>query len=288
MEIASQLVINGLVVGSFFSLIAVGFTLIYGVTKFFNLAHGITVTVAAYVAFVGTKILNAPLSVSIIAGIAAAALTGFILEKGIYLPLRRRKASNMTLLIASLGIFTAGQSLIAIIFSNEFHTLTESGTARKTIEIFGGFITDIQITTILVSLLLGGAIIILIKKTSLGKAVQAIKDDEEVAKIVGINTNRVIGYVFLIGSGLAGLNGILVGIDTGITPNMGFLLLLGAIVAAIVGGIGNIYGALIGSYLVGFAESIAIWFIGGEWRLAIAFAILIIILLIRPQGVIQD
>ena len=128
---------------------------------------------------------------------------------------------------------------------------------------------------------------VILKKTLFGKAVNAVADDEEVAKIVGINTNKIIAAVFFIGSSIAGLAGILVGFDTGVEPTMGLSLLLKGIIASIIGGIGNIYGAVLGAFLLGFVENFGIWKISGEWKDAIAFGLLIIFLLFRPQGILR-
>ena len=128
---------------------------------------------------------------------------------------------------------------------------------------------------------------LLLKYTIFGKAIKAVNDDEEVAKIIGINTNKIIGRVFFIGSAIAGLSGILIGFDTGIEPTMGLGLLLKGVIASIIGGIGNLYGGVIGAFFLGFIENFGIWKISGEWKDAIAFALLIIFLLFRPQGIIK-
>jgi len=131
------------------------------------------------------------------------------------------------------------------------------------------------------------SLILLLYKTKFGKAVRAINDDEEVAKIVGINTNKIIGYVFFIGSAIAGLAGILVGFDTGIEPTMGLNLLIKCVIASIVGGVGNIYGGVLGAFLLGFVENFGIWKISGEWKDAIAFGLLILFLIFRPRGIMN-
>ncbi len=130
-------------------------------------------------------------------------------------------------------------------------------------------------------------LVLLFKFTIFGKAIKAISDDEEVARIIGINTNKIIGYVFFIGSAIAGLSGILMGFDTGIEPTMGMSLLLKGVIASIIGGVGNIYGGVLGAFLLGFVENFGIWKISGEWKDAIAFAILILFLLFRPQGILK-
>ena len=126
-----------------------------------------------------------------------------------------------------------------------------------------------------------------LKKTMFGKQVRAVSDDEEVARIAGIHTEKIIGWIFFIGSAIAGLGGILIGFDTGIQPTMGLNLLLKGVIAAIVGGVGSIPGAILGALLLGFAENFGIWKISGEWKDAIAFGLLIIFLVFRPKGIIS-
>jgi branched-chain amino acid transport system permease protein len=191
----------------------------------------------------------------------------------------------MVFLVASLGIMTALQAVIAIIFSSQFQTLSTG--SFKVYEVGGGAITQVQVIILILTIAIMLGLAMLLKYSRLGKQVRAISDDEEVSKIVGINTNKVIGRVFFIGSAIAGLSGILVGFDTGIEPGMGLSLLLKGVIAAIVGGIGNVYGGVLGAFLLGFVENFGIWKISGEWKDAIAFGLLLIFLLIRPQGIIR-
>jgi len=216
-----------------------------------------------------------------------AGLVGYLLDKFIYLPLRQRKASGMVLLVASLGVFTAIQALLAILFSSQFQTLSLYIGPQRIFDLFGGIITQTQLIILVSVLLITILLSWILNQTMFGKAVKAISDDEEVAKIVGINTNKIIGYVFFIGSAVAGLAGILVGFDTGIEPTMGMFLLLGGVIGAIVGGIGNIYGGVLGSFLLGFVENFGIWQISGEWKAAIAFILLTLFLIFRPEGIMK-
>jgi branched-chain amino acid transport system permease protein len=200
--------------------------------------------------------------------------------------LRKRKANGLVFLVASLGLMTALQAIIAIIFSSQFQTLS-TGAVTKGFEVFGGIITGVQLIILVCAILIMGGLAYLLKMTRFGKAVRAISDDEEVSKIVGINTNKVIGKVFFLGSAIAGLAGILVGLDTGIEPTMGLSLLLKGVIASIIGGLGSVYGGVLGAFLLGFAENFGIWKISGEWKDAIAFGLLLIFLLFRPQGIIK-
>ena len=287
MDILPQLILNSVIAGAIYTLIALGFNLIYGATKFFNLAHGVLAAVGGYTVFFFAKTLGWDIYLSVALGILLAGLIGYGLDKLIYLPLRRKKASNMILLVASLGAFTALQAVIAILFTSQFQTLSQNIGKQKIYEIAGGVITQTQLIILISGLAIMAGLILLFKYTLFGKAVKAISDDEEVAKIVGINTNKIIGWVFFIGSAIAGLAGILVGFDTGIEPTMGMSLLLKGVIASIIGGMGNIYGGVLGAFLLGFVENFGIWKISGEWKDAIAFSVLIIFLLFRPRGILK-
>ncbi|KKS70221.1 MAG: Inner-membrane translocator [Candidatus Magasanikbacteria bacterium GW2011_GWE2_42_7] len=287
MDIVPQLILNSIIAGAIYTLIALGFNLIYGATKFFNLAHGVMVAVGGYAFFYFAKTLGLNIFVAVIIGVALAGLVGYGLDKLIYLPLRKRKASNMVLLVASLGAFTALQAVIAILFTSQFKTLSQNVGTQKLFEVFGGIITQTQLIILLAAVLVMAGLVLLLYKTQFGKAVRAISDDEEVARIVGINTNKIMGYVFFIGSAIAGLAGILVGFDIGIEPTMGLSLLLKGVIASIVGGVGNIYGGVLGAFLLGFVENFGIWKISGEWKDAIAFVLLIVFLVFRPRGIMN-
>ncbi len=289
MDIIPQLILNSIIAGSIYALIALGFNLIYGATKFFNLSHGVMAAIGGYSVFYFAKTLgwNLPLSIVVGVGVLLAGLIGYALDKLVYLPLRKRKASKMVLLVASLGLFTAIQAIIAILFTSQFQTLSQNISGQRIYEIFGGVITQTQLTILISAIAITVGLILLLKYTMFGKAIKAVSDDEEVSKIVGINTNKIISYVFFIGSAIAGLGGILVGFDTGIEPTMGFALLLKGVIAAIIGGVGSIYGALIGAFLLGFVENFGIWQISGEWKDAIAFVLLILFLIFRPRGIMN-
>ncbi|MFH0856854.1 MAG: branched-chain amino acid ABC transporter permease [bacterium] len=285
MTILPQLIVNSLIAGAIYTLIALGFNLIYGATKFFNLAHGAMAAIGGYSFFYITKTFGLAIIPCAILSIIIAGFSGYLLDKLVYLQLRKKKASNLVLLVASLGAFTFIQAIIAILFSSQFQIL--SHVNQKTFKIAGGIITQTQIIILFFAFIITFALALLLKFTLFGKKIKAISDDEEVAKIVGINTNKVIGYIFFIGSAIMGIAGILIGFDIGIEPTMGMRLLLKGIIASIIGGVGNIYGGFIGAFLLGFVENFGIWKISGEWKDAIAFALLIIFLLFKPSGIMD-
>lgn len=287
MDIIPQLIVNSIIAGAIYAMVALGFNLIYGTVKFFDLGYGALTAVGGYAVYYGYKMLGWPLWVAILFGVLISGLLGWVIYRSVYTPLRARKSSSMVLLVAALGAFTAIQAIIAILFTSQFQTLSRSAGSENVYNIMGGVITEVQLIILACGIAIMIGIGLMLKYTMLGKAIKAVGDDEEVSQIVGINTRSVIGKVIFIGSAIAGLAGILVGFDTGIEPTMGLSLLLKGVIASIIGGIGNVYGGVLGAFLLGFVENFGIWKISGEWKDAIAFGVLIIFLLFRPQGILR-
>ncbi len=284
MEILPQLVVNSLIAGSIYAILTLGFNLTYASAKFIDMGFGVMTAIGGYAVFYFSKTLGFPLYLGIPAGIILSGLVSFLAYAFIYKPLRARKSSSAVLLIASLGALTALQAVIAILFTSQFQTLSGLLSGNRVFELFGGAFTAVQLSIFCVGAVLFAALAFFLKKTFFGKAVVAISDDEEVSKIVGINTDRVMGRLFFLSGAIGGLAGILIGFDTGIEPIMGLPWLLAAVVAAIIGGIGNIYGGIAGAFLLAFAENFGIWKIAGEWKSAIAFAVLLVFLVWKPRG----
>ena len=288
MDFIPQIIANSIIAASVYALIAVGFNLIYGAARFFNLAHGALTAVGAYTVFFLVHQTGQATWVSICAGVLVAGLVGWSLDRFVYRPLRRRGASGLTLLIASLGVFTAVQAVIAIIFTSKFRVLSAGGSVPETVTVAGAVLTQTQIFIIISACAAVAGTLLFLRYTRFGKTVRAVSDDAEAAKVLGINTDAVIGTVFFVGSALAGLAGILVGYDTAIEPTMGLALLLKGVIAAIVGGVGSVGGAAVGSVLLGFVENFGILTISGEWKDAVAFALLLLFLLFRPGGIMKS
>lgn len=279
-----QLILNGIIAGSIYALIAIGFTIIYRTVKFFHFAHGVVYTTGAYLAYTLFILLGINPLVSFFLSITLTALLGIAIDRFVYYPLRKRNAPNLVYLIASFGVFIFIQNLLQLIFGAQILTL-RTGPIKEGHQILGAVITDIQILIIAVSFVLFAIGWLFIQKTKLGKAIRAVADDPIGARVVGINSERIILFVFAIGSALAGAAGILISLETNIEPTMGMNAILKGIVASIVGGIGNIPGALLGGLFIGLAENLGIWKIQAGWKDTIAFAILIIFLLFRPSGI---
>jgi branched-chain amino acid transport system permease protein len=287
-DIAIQIALNAVVAGAIYSLAALGFNLLFSTTRFFDLAFGGYAAASAYAMYWLYKEIEAPFFIAIAIAIFVGALLGFIVEKAIYRPLRARRASPIVYVVASLGVLSVIQSVLAMLFSSQFQTLSKSLGNAQIFDIGGGTITQTQVFILCAALAIMTILGLVMRYTLFGKAVRAISDDEEVTQIVGIHSERIIGYVFLIGSGIGGLAGISMGFDTGIQPTMGMAILLSGVVAAIVGGVGNVYGGVAGAFLLAIVENASVWFLSGEWKSAIAFAILILFLLFRPRGLFQQ
>ena len=279
------IIINSIIASAVYGLIALGFALIYGVTKFFNLAHGAMAVIGGYAFFGLSRIPGSDPFFSVFAAVVIAGFAGWLVDRFIYRQLRKKKATNMVFLVASLGVLAVIQSMIAIAFTTQFQLLGLNMVTPPVIEIYGYYITEVQLAMVASMLLIMVGLGLFLRMTMFGKAVRAINDDAEVAKMVGIDTDRVIGQIFFIGSAIAGLSGILVGFDTGLDPAMGMGLLFRGVIASIIGGVGNIYGGVVGALMLGFIENFGIWKLLSGWKDAIAFSVLIIFLIFRPKGI---
>lgn len=286
-----QLLFNGIIAGSIYALIAIGFTVIYRTVKFFHFAHGVVYTAGAYFAYTLIISLHLNFVISFFLSIISASVLGVAIDKLVYYPLRKQKASNLIFLLASFGVFILLQNLIQLIFGAQILTI-RTGPIKEghQLSIFGyplgAVITHIQIMILAVSIMLMILLWLFIQKTRLGKAMRAVSDDPMAANVVGINPERIILYSFAIGSALAGAAGILISFETNIEPTMGFTALLKGIIASIIGGIGSIPGAVLGGFFLGLAENLGIWKISAGWKDSIAFTILIVFLLLRPWGLL--
>ena len=279
-----QLVLNGLIACSIYALIAIGFSIIYQTVKFFHFAHGVVYAIGAYVAYTLTVTLGVNSIHGFFLAIVIAGIVGVGIDRLVYYPLRKHKASNLVFLIASFGVFIFVQNLIQLIYGAQILSI-RTGPVKVGHSIFGAIITDIQILILVVSLVLSLGLWLYIKYTKLGKAMRAVADDPMAAGVVGIYPEKIITAAFAIGSMLAGAAGVLIAYETNLGPTMGMNAVLKGIIASIIGGIGSIPGAMFGGFFLGIAENLGIWKIQAGWKDSIAFAILIIFLLIRPGGI---
>ena len=281
MDIFFQLLMNSIIAGGIYTLVAIGYTMVYGVLKFINFAHGDLAMVGAYLTYFLIQHVGLPILPSIGIAIISVAALGILIEKIAYKPLR--DAARLAPLITAIAVSIFLQSAVMLLFGARTKTL---GLVTAKGQMFlGAYITPIQITIIVTSILLMILLNLYLKHAKLGKAMRATSDEMTIASVVGIQVDRVISYVFGIGSALAAVAGILIAFETNLTPTMGFVLGIKAFAAAVVGGIGSVRGAMVGGFIIGFAENFGIWYIPTGYKNSVAFVILVLVLLLRPSGI---
>lgn len=282
MEQLVQQLINGVSLGSIYALIALGYTMVYGIIKLINFAHGDIYMMGAYAGFFATAMLKLPFIPALLLAMLLAGILGMVIERLAYRPLRH--APKIAVLITAIGVsllLEYGGMLMFTPQPRTFPNVFESTTYHM-----GPFVVNSQqIIILVVSVILMLALTYVVQKTKVGKAMRAVSFDTEAALLMGIDVNRIISATFGIGSALAGAAGILVGVYyNSIDPLMGIMPGLKAFVAAVLGGIGIIPGAMAGGIILGVIEALVSGFISSTFRDAAAFSILIIILLFKPSG----
>ena len=245
----------------------------------------IAVALGVYCGYLLTGIPESKLYLSWVVSCLLAGTVGLALYRGLYVYTRKRSRSPLVMLVASLGVLLAITAIITIVFQSAPRPLPEAfGSDPWTVA--GANIKGFNVFTIGVAVAGFLGLLYLLKRTSFGRAVRAIGDDEDVSKVVGINTTAIIAVVFFIGAVFAALAGLLSGHDTAVQPRMGLLLLLKGWIASVVGGIGNLYGAIVGGFTLGIVEQFGIWDIAGEWKDVISFILLILFLSFWPKGLL--
>ena len=281
----TQLTANSLIAGAIYALVASGFSLIYSTNKFVHFAHGATIAFGAYFLYFLFSLLGLNFWLSVILTIIFASLFGLLMNITVYKQLRKRKVSNVILLIASFALLILFESLILLLFGADVKTIGFI-TIAKGWEFLGAIITPLQIIIVASSFILFGLLFFFIKKTKLGKAMRAVSDNKDVAEVVGISSEKIYNWSFIIGSAIAGVAAILVGLEQNLEPTMGTNLMIKGFTASVIGGIDSVPGAILGAFLLGFAENFGIWFLPSGYKDAIAFMILFIFLLFRSQGIL--
>jgi branched-chain amino acid transport system permease protein len=282
LELFAQLTVNGLVSGSLFALLGISFGVILGTTRTFHFAHGVVYTSAAFAAYAFREGLGLPLWLAALLGVGTAVLLGVGIEVVVYRPLRRLYASPLTVLIASLGVLIIVENVMAIFFSTDAKVM--SGFPSRVVIAGGVAFTLLHLTIVVVSWVLFGALWLYLHETKTGKAMRAVASRPEMADVVGIDTRRVFVQAFAIGSALVAPAAILFTLDKGATPDMGVTAVLMASIAVIVGGMGSLPGAALGGLIIGLARNWGVWVLPSEWQSAIAFGILVVVIVFRPTG----
>lgn len=280
MNLLIQLMLNGLVTASMYALVAVGFGLVYRTTNILHIAIGGIYTLSAYIAYSIIKTGDIP---ALLLGIVGAAVIGVIIEIGIYKPLYRKKSTSGVLLISSLGMYIIIVNIIALIFGNEVKILRTGIEESFT---FGEFIlTRIQVTQLIGGIILLILLLLLFRKLKYFKAIWAMGEEPGLVQTLGIPIWNLRRSVFIISSALVAVASILTAFDVGIDPHVGMSAFLMGAVAVLVGGKDNPIGWVLSALIIAEIQSIVIWKFSARWNDAITFGILILVLLIRPQGI---
>ena len=284
MELFMAQLINGISIGSIYALVALGYTMVYGIVKLINFAHGDVIMVGAYAMYFLVRRMGVPFIPAVIIAMVTCAILGVAMDKIAYKPLR--KASRLSALITAIGVSLFLQNSFLVLIGSSprpFPALSVPGH----VQIFGGVTaSNLTVVTIVVSILMMAMLQLIVKKTRAGKAMRAVSEDSGAAALMGINVNTTIAITFALGSALAAVGSALYASTFPLVdPFMGMMLGLKAFVAAVVGGIGIIPGAMLGGLLLGIAESLTAAYISSQLVDAVVFSMLIIVLLFKPAGI---
>lgn len=273
-------IINGLSTGSMYALVAIGYTMVYGIAKMINFAHGDIIMAGAYFALIAMSFVG-PIPAILFSIVATAAL-GVLTEKVAYKPLRGK--GSLEVLITAIGVSYLLENVFLLIFGSAARTFPQI-MPKGTINLGGISIKYITVITLVVTAVCTAVLLFFINKTKLGKAMRAVSEDQGAAQLMGINVNTTVSLTFAIGSGLGAIAGVIYGCAYSlITPYIGLMLGIKAFIAAVLGGIGSVLGAMVGGLMLGVAESLTIAYISSDFSDAVVFGILIIVLLVKPAG----
>jgi branched-chain amino acid transport system permease protein len=282
-----QLVFNGIVTGTIFSLFAISFSIIYGTTKLFHFAHGMVFTFGAYFTFVFYVLLELNIIVAVLFSMVATSILGMAINLIIYEPLQRRMAGPLIILVGSLGTYIALDSIVCLLFTSNVQVIS-AGTG-KIFKVAGIYITPIQVVIITIAIIINSFLALFFLKTEAGLSIRALGEDSELAEIFGMSPRKIKFMIFAIGSALASVGSTMNALDIGtISPGIGLHALLICFVGLVIGGMDNIPGAAAGGFIVGMIYHLSIWRIEAKWQQIIVFLFLIVVLLIKPEGLFKQ
>lgn len=283
MELLVQQLVNGLAVGSIYALIALGYTMVYGTIKLINFAHGDVYMMGAFIGYFAVMVLKMNVFLALLVAMVACAVLGVVIERVAYKPLRN--STRVAALITAIGVSYLLENAMSYFFGAESRPFP-SDFGTETITLFGDVsVNGKQILIFGVTVVLMALLQFTVRYTKMGKAMRAVAVDEQAAQLMGIDVDGVISFTFALGSALAGIAGVLVGVYYNtISTTMGITVGLKAFVAAVLGGIGSIPGAMVGGYLIGLLETMVSFFGYSPYRDGVVYFLLFIILIVLPAG----
>jgi len=278
-----QLLLNGITAGGVYALFAVGLTMVYSIFRFINFAHGELIAWGAYaVLLFASPPFDLPLWLAVIPGVFLVIILAQIQNKLVFAPLQN--SQPITLLIASIGLSFLLRGILQLYFGSDLRSY-EAGFSES-FEFFGLFFTSVQAGTLLLSVLFFALLYLLLNRTLIGKSMRAVSDSIELAGIYGISTRKVSLFVWTVSAVFAASGGFLLALDTNLDPMMGLAFMIKAFAAVLLGGVGNVWGALLGGLCIGVMENLGTAFISPGYKDFTAFVLIILILLFRPQGIL--
>lgn len=282
----TQQLINGITVGGIYALIALGYTMVYGILKIVNFAHGDVFMIGSFLGLVFVQGLGMPFYVAFPLAAVATAIVGIFIERVAYRPIRMHGADALAVLISALGVSIFLENFAQLVWGTETHSYVQQ-IEKKTYKFGGITLSNIQIGVIVLCIALMVVLYLIVNKTKIGVAMRATSQSIVSAQLMGINTEKIISLTFGVGSALACIAGVLVGTYyDAVYPLVGYSYGLKAFAAAILGGIGSIPGAMLGGFLIGIVETLGAGYISAGYKDAFAFGILILVLIFRPSGLL--
>lgn len=286
MKLLLQLLLNGIVNGAIYAVVAVGFSLVYNTTKIFHISYAAFYMLPAYFLLTFWNFWHIPLFLSIVLVICVTAVISLLNFKMIYKPMILNLNSPETILIASLGLMIVFINVIAMIFGNETKILSNELSGSFS---FGGYIITVnQIWQVGISLFLLAGFLVFLKFSGIGIRFRALRDDRELFEVLGHNSEKYLSYIFLLSGAFVAVASMLVAYDVGMDPYVGMPMLLNGMVAMIIGGIGRFDTPILGGFILGIIQALAVWKFSASWNDAITFTILILFLLFKPEGLLGE
>jgi branched-chain amino acid transport system permease protein len=280
MEYFLQIAVDTIVLASLYTLIGTGFSLRYSIVKYLDIGFAVYMTLGAYAYLVSSKYVGL---YAFLYSILFSAVVAYLCERFYFAKLEDRKSSPMIMMIASLGFMTLVQAIIAILFTSNVQGLR---TDISVYNVFGIAITDVKVVSILCAFVFVVLLNLILRRTKFGSHIRAINDNKSLAETTGIPVKKISLIIASISAGVATLAGILYGMDTSVDPLMGMSLLLSGVTASIIIDIQDAKKVYIGAIILAIIQNTVVWFLGGEWKDAIVFLLLIVILLVRPEGLL--
>ena len=283
----AQQIINGVFVGSIYALFALGYTLVFGVLDILNLAHQSLFMLSAFVALTLVDRLHAHALVAMPAAVLVAGLLGIVLERVAFRPLRGRAQSNVAGLISSLAVATIVEAVALQIWGPDVSRFPFDTVPDRRLHFAGAVLSELQIVIVAIAIAMLVALTILVQRTRLGRQIRAVAESPFAVRVLGVNVDRVIAASFFISSALGGAAGVLFGLAyNNVAPDMGRAVELKGLAVMILGGMGSMPGAVIAAYLLGLSEVFTVAALGSSYRDVVSFAVLFLILLVRPRGIL--